>query len=63
VARDDVADVPEARPMRQPHARLHLVSEALRPAESMSWQRFIESDELAPEGRGSPMCLPASVSW
>ena len=32
----------------------HLVSEALRPAESTElWQQFLESDELAPDGRAS----------
>jgi double-strand break repair protein AddB len=54
VARADVAYVPGSAPEATARARLHLASEALRPAESTElWQRFIESDELAPEGRAS----------
>ena len=53
-ARTDVADVPGSAPDATARARLHLASEALRPAESTElWQRFIEADELAPEGRAS----------
>ncbi|MGH6832542.1 MAG: double-strand break repair protein AddB, partial [Methyloceanibacter sp.] len=54
VARDDVADVAGSAPDATARARLHLASEALRPAESTEhWQRFIKADELAPEGRAS----------
>ncbi len=51
VARSDVAYVPGSVPDGRARARLHLVSEALRPAESTDqWQGYLESDEL---GRAS----------
>jgi ATP-dependent helicase/nuclease subunit B len=52
--RKSVAYVPGSEPNPSARARLHLVSEALRPAESTElWQRFLEADGLAPEGRAS----------
>jgi ATP-dependent helicase/nuclease subunit B len=52
--RADVAYVPGAAPDAAARARLHLVREALRPAESTDhWQRFLAADELAPDGRAS----------
>jgi len=54
VERGDVAYVAGSAPDGQARARLHLVSEALRPAETTDqWQRYLESDALAPEGRAS----------
>jgi len=57
VARSDVAYVEGSAPDGPARARLHLVSEALRPAETTEqWQRYLktgEADELAPEGRAS----------
>jgi len=53
-SRRDVAYVAGSAPDGPARARLHLVSEALRPAETTEhWQRYLESDELAPEGRAS----------
>jgi len=52
VARDDVADVAGGAPDATARARLHLASEALRPAESTDqWQKFLARDALAPDGR------------
>ena len=52
--RDEVATVPGSEPDAGARARLHLTSEALRPAESTDhWQRFLAADELLPEGRAS----------
>jgi double-strand break repair protein AddB len=54
VARDEVAYVPGSAPGGAARARLDLVSEALRPAETTEqWQRYLESDALLPEGRAS----------
>jgi double-strand break repair protein AddB len=54
VERKDVAYVLGSEPNASARARLHLVSEALRPAESTEfWQRFLEADGLVPEGRAS----------
>jgi len=54
VDRSVVTYVPGSEPNAMRRARLHLVSEALRPAESTElWQQFLESDELAPDGRAS----------
>ncbi len=54
VTRDAVAYVPGSDPDGAARARLHLVSEALRPAETTEqWQRYLESDALAPDGRAS----------
>ena len=54
VSRRDVTYVAGSAPDGPARARLHLVSEALRPAETTEhWQRYLESDELAPEGRAS----------
>lgn len=54
VARREVPYVPGSAPDGAARARLHLVSEALRPAETTEhWQRYLESDELAPDGRAS----------
>jgi ATP-dependent helicase/nuclease subunit B len=52
--RNDVRYLPGSAPDGAARARLHLVSEALRPAETTEqWQRYLESDELAPDGRAS----------
>jgi double-strand break repair protein AddB len=54
VARHAVAYVPGSAPDGAARARLYLVSEALRPAETTEqWQRYLESDALSAEGRGS----------
>ena len=54
VARDAVPYLPGSEPDGAARARLHLVSEALRPAETTDhWQRYLESDALAPEGPAS----------
>ena len=59
VARSDVAYVPGSAPDGPARARLHLVSEALRPAETTDqWQRYLETDVRetgapAPEHRSS----------
>jgi len=54
VERRDVAYVAGSAPDGPTRAGLHLVSEALRPAETTEqWQRFLDTDELAPEGRAS----------
>jgi double-strand break repair protein AddB len=54
VSRRDVPCVVGSAPDGPARARLHLVSEALRPAETTEqWQRYLESDELAPDGRAS----------
>ena len=54
VKRREVGYVPGCAPDGPARARLHLVSEALRPAETTEhWQHYLESDELAPEGRAS----------
>jgi ATP-dependent helicase/nuclease subunit B len=51
-SRADVAYAPGAAPDAAARARLHLVSEALRPAERTDhWQTFLAGDELAPDGR------------
>ena len=53
VDRRDVAYVPGSEPDASARARLNLVSEALRPAESTDhWQRFLAT-ELTPDGRAS----------
>ena len=52
--RAEVAYVAGAAPDAAARARLHLASEALRPAESTDhWQRFLGGEELAPDGRAS----------
>ncbi len=52
--RDEVAYVPASAPGGAARARLHLVSEALRPAESTDhWQRFLEAEEPGSEGSAS----------
>ena len=52
--RAEVAYVPGAEPDAIARARLHLASEALRPAESTDhWQTFLGGDALAPDGRAS----------
>lgn len=52
--RAEVAYVPGTAPDAIARARLHLVSEALRPAESTDhWQKFLGGDALAPDGRAS----------
>jgi ATP-dependent helicase/nuclease subunit B len=54
VAREEVAYVPGAAPNARERARLSLVSEALRPAESTErWQRFLAADDLLSDGRAS----------
>ena len=54
VRRDEVATVPGSEPDAASRARLHLASEALRPAESTEhWQQFLAAEELSPEGRAS----------
>ena len=54
VAREEVADVPGSAPSAIQRARLALVSEALRPAESTErWQRFLAADDLLSDGRAS----------
>jgi ATP-dependent helicase/nuclease subunit B len=54
VARRDVAYVPGSAPDGPARARLHLVSEALRPAETTDqWQGYLETDTLSPDGRAS----------
>ena len=48
VERRDVPYVPGSEPNARARARLHLVSEALRPAESTEhWRRFLDADDLA----------------
>jgi ATP-dependent helicase/nuclease subunit B len=48
VERKDIAFVPGSEPNASARARLHLVSEALRPAESTEhWRRFLDADGLA----------------
>ncbi len=50
VERRDVTYVPGSAPDEQARARLHLVSEALRPAETTDqWQPFLETDALEPQ--------------
>ncbi|HKB00131.1 MAG TPA: double-strand break repair protein AddB [Methyloceanibacter sp.] len=52
--RDDVAYLPGAEPGAAARARLHLTSEALRPAESTDrWEQFLAGDTLAADGRAS----------
>jgi double-strand break repair protein AddB len=54
VGRSAVDYVSGSRPDGAARARLHLVSEALRPAETTEqWQRYLTSDVLSPEGRAS----------
>jgi double-strand break repair protein AddB len=54
VTRSAVTYLPGSEPDGSARARLHLVSEALRPAETTEqWQRYLGSDALAPEGRAS----------
>jgi len=63
VARSEVADVPGSKPDGAQRARLHLVSEALRPAETTEqWRRYLEGDELAPDGRASFANALAGIS-
>lgn len=63
VGRNDVTYVPGSEPDGAARARLHLVSEALRPAETTEqWQRYLESDELAPDGRASFANALAGIS-
>ena len=52
--RDDVAYVPGAAPGAAARARLHLTSEALRPAESTDrWEQFLAGDDRSADGRAS----------
>jgi ATP-dependent helicase/nuclease subunit B len=52
--RADVAYVPGSAPVAGARARLHLASEALRPAESTDhWQKFLAGEDLLSEGRTS----------
>jgi ATP-dependent helicase/nuclease subunit B len=52
--RAEVAYVPGAAPDAAARARLHLASEALRPADSTDhWQKFLGGAELEPDGRAS----------
>ena len=52
--RDEVADVPGSAPNAIQRARLNLVNEALRPAESTErWQHFLAADDLLSDGRAS----------
>jgi ATP-dependent helicase/nuclease subunit B len=52
--RGDVLYVPGAEPGAPARARLHLTSEALRPAESTDrWERFLAGDDLTADGRAS----------
>ena len=52
VGREEVADVPGSAPSAIQRARLALVSEALRPAESTErWQRFLAGGDLLSDGR------------
>ena len=54
VERDDVGTVAGSAPDGAARARLHLVSEALRPAETTDqWQRYLDTDALALESRAS----------
>jgi double-strand break repair protein AddB len=54
VDRSAVAYVPGSEPDAVGRARVHLVSEAMRPAETTEqWQRFLAADGLAAEGRAS----------
>lgn len=54
VERKNVTYLAGSEPNAAARARLHLVSEALRPAESTEhWQRFLGADGLSPEGRAS----------
>ncbi len=53
-ARDEVADVPGSAPNAIQRARLNLVSEALRPAESTErWQSFLATGDLLSDGRAN----------
>ena len=46
--------MPGSEPDAASRARLYLVSEALRPAESTEhWQKFLAAEELSPDGRAS----------
>lgn len=54
VTRDAVPYLPGSAPDGASRARLHLVSEALRPAETTErWQGYLGSDVLSPDGRAS----------
>lgn len=54
VTHEQVADVPGSAPNAIQRARLALISEALRPAESTErWQTFLASDDLLSDGRAS----------
>jgi ATP-dependent helicase/nuclease subunit B len=54
VARGEVADVPGSAPNASQRARLALIGEALRPAESTEhWQQVLASDDLLSDGRAS----------
>jgi double-strand break repair protein AddB len=54
VARREVQFVPASAPNGAARARLHLASEALRPAETTEqWERYLTNDALSPEGRAS----------
>jgi ATP-dependent helicase/nuclease subunit B len=52
--RAEVVYVPGAAPDAIARARLHLASEALRPAETTDhWQKFLGGEDLVPDGRAS----------
>ncbi|HET9935638.1 MAG TPA: double-strand break repair protein AddB [Methyloceanibacter sp.] len=52
--RDDVAYLPGAEPAAAARARLHLMSEALRPAGSTDrWEQFLAGDTLVADARAS----------
>lgn len=54
VARGDVAYVPGSTPVGSERARLHLVSETLRPAETTEqWQNVLQDSVVSAEGRAS----------
>jgi ATP-dependent helicase/nuclease subunit B len=54
VIRADVSYLSGSAPDAAARARLHLVSEALRPAESTDqWEKFLTGKELSPDGRAS----------
>jgi double-strand break repair protein AddB len=54
VAREEVAYVPGSEPTAIQRARLALISEALRPAESTErWQSFLAGGDLLSDGRAS----------
>lgn len=54
VSRREVQFVPGSAPNGAARARLHLASEALRPAGTTEqWERYLTNDALSPEGRAS----------